>query len=82
MQLSIRLFANLAEMLGTSSLTYHVENRSLTTGKLKELLSASYPDAASQIAVSMVAVDQEYADDDTIINETADIAIIPPVSGG
>ncbi|MBA9088260.1 molybdopterin synthase catalytic subunit [Fontibacillus solani] len=82
MQLSIRLFASLAETLGATSLTYHVENKPLTAGKLKELLSASYPDAASQIAISMVAVDQEYAPDDTIINDAAEVAIIPPVSGG
>ncbi|MNE74687.1 ThiS family protein [compost metagenome] len=82
MQISIRLFAGLAEIIGTSSLSYHVEHQPLTVGKLKELLSSTYPNAASQIAISMVAVDQEYAPDDIIVDEASEVAIIPPVSGG
>lgn len=30
----------------------------------------------------MIAVNQEYADDDQLIQNTDEIAIIPPVSGG
>ena len=30
----------------------------------------------------MIAVNEEYGDDETVINEGDDIALIPPVSGG
>lgn len=82
MHITIRLFAGLAEVIGSSTLSFHVHDNSVTAGRLKELLSASYPDAAAQISVSLVAVDHEYAPDDTEISETSEVALIPPVSGG
>ncbi|WP_379136102.1 molybdenum cofactor biosynthesis protein MoaE [Paenibacillus sp. sgz500958] len=82
MHITIRLFAGLAEVIGTSSLPFHAAESPLTAGKLKEILSAAYPDASSQIAVSLVAIDREYAPEDTIILENAEVALIPPVSGG
>ncbi|NJJ40182.1 molybdenum cofactor biosynthesis protein [Paenibacillus apii] len=82
MQLSIRLFAGLAEVIGSQTLNFHVAEPPVTAGRLKELLSASYPEAAGQIAVSMVAVDREYAPEDTVIPESSEVALIPPVSGG
>lgn len=82
MHLTIRLFAGLAEMFGASSLDFHAHETPLTAGKLKELLAACYPDAEPQINVSLVAVDREYAPDDTVISAESEIALIPPVSGG
>ncbi|WP_405109795.1 MoaD/ThiS family protein [Paenibacillus sp. FSL K6-1217] len=82
MHISIRLFAGLAEIIGSSTLVFHAHESPLTAGRLKELLSASYPDASSQIGVSLVAIDQEYASDDTDITEGSEVAFIPPVSGG
>lgn len=82
MHMTIRLFAGLAEIFGASSLDFHVHETALTAGKLKELLAASYPDAAAQINVSLVALDHEYAPDDTVIAAESEIALIPPVSGG
>lgn len=82
MHITIRLFAGLAEVIGTSSLSFHIHEESVTAGQLKELLSASYPDAAAQIRVSLVAIDREYAPDDSRISEASEIALIPPVSGG
>lgn len=83
MHITIRLFAGLAEVMGASSLPFHAaEETALTAGRLKELLAASYPDAASQIRVSLIAVDREYAPDDLLIPEGAEVALIPPVSGG
>ncbi|MNO30502.1 Molybdopterin synthase catalytic subunit [compost metagenome] len=82
MHITIRLFAGLAEVIGSPSLSFHATEIPLTAGKLKELLSATYPDAASQIGASLIAIDREYALDDSIITESAEVALIPPVSGG
>ena len=82
MLFNIRLFAGLAEIIGHSSLSYEIDESAITAGRLKELLSASYPAAASLIAVSLVAINREYAADDSMVPETAEIALIPPVSGG
>ena len=82
MHMMIRLFAGLAEVIGTSSLSIDIQETSITAGKLKTLLAASYPDAASQIAVSLVAIDHEYAPEESVVPEGAEVALIPPVSGG
>ncbi|OKP87683.1 molybdopterin converting factor [Paenibacillus helianthi] len=82
MHMTIRLFAGLAEIIGSSSLAFHSHETPLTAGRLKELLSASYPDAAPQIKVSLVAIDHEYAPEDSVISESSEVALIPPVSGG
>ncbi|UQZ35872.1 molybdopterin converting factor [Paenibacillus sp. PK3_47] len=82
MHVTIRLFAGLAEVIGSSAITFHVHENSITAGKLKELLSAAYPDAAPQIHVSMAAIDREYAPEDALVTEASEVALIPPVSGG
>lgn len=82
MHITIRLFAGLAETIGSSSLSFQTTEIPLTAGKLKELLSVSYPAAASQIGASLIAIDREYAPDDSIITASSEVALIPPVSGG
>lgn len=82
MQISVRLFAGLAEVMGTSALAFDARESPVTARRLKELLSATYPEAAAQISVSMVAVNKEYAAEDTVIGKGAEVALIPPVSGG
>ncbi|AIQ46182.1 molybdopterin converting factor [Paenibacillus sp. FSL R7-0273] len=82
MEITIRLFAGLAEMFSASALKFEVPEAPLTAGGLKTLLAASYPEAAQQIHTSLVAVNHEYAPDDSSISPDAEIALIPPVSGG
>jgi molybdopterin synthase catalytic subunit len=82
MLLRIQLFAGLAERLQTSVLSFSVERSEITADELKIELSNSFPEAASQISVSFVAVNQEYAPGDFLITEGSEIALIPPVSGG
>lgn len=82
MHITIRLFAGLAEGIGSASFTFHTTENPLTAGMLKELLATTYPAAASQIHASLIAVNREYAPDDFIIIESSEVALIPPVSGG
>lgn len=82
MIINISLFAGLADRIGTSSLEFKCEVPELNADLLKQLLSEAYPDAASLIAVSFVAVNQEYAAGASPISEKDEVALIPPVSGG
>jgi len=52
-----------------------------TISNLKSELEKNYP-RLSQIASYMIAVNDEYATTDLIIDSKDEIAIIPPVSGG
>lgn len=82
MEIIISLFAGLADRIGTSRLTFTTTEASVTVDQLKEILTESYPAATSLIAVSFVAVNQEYARGEVLITSTDEVALIPPVSGG
>jgi len=82
MKLSIRVFAGLAEKMGSAVVDLESEVDSMTAGLLKELLAQKYPEAASTIAVSFVARNQAYARPEDAIFPGDELALIPPVSGG
>ncbi|MEK4662002.1 molybdenum cofactor biosynthesis protein MoaE [Priestia sp. FSL H7-0729] len=82
MKLTIQLFAGIAEHLNTSLLEFEYIGDIPTAADLKEKLSLAYPEAASQIKTSFLAVNQQYAPADTILSSEDELALIPPVSGG
>lgn len=53
-----------------------------TVGRLRRQLSEEVPELAPLMANMMFAVDTEYADDQSKIPPGAEVACIPPVSGG
>lgn len=52
-----------------------------TVAELKETLFENYPPLTGLRSI-FIAVNNTYADDQHLIKETDEIAIIPPVSGG
>lgn len=68
------------DILGSSSLAVELSGQG-TTGNLRQLLEERYP-RLKQLASYMVAVNNEYAIDEDVLNERDEVAIIPPVSGG
>jgi molybdopterin synthase sulfur carrier subunit len=61
--------------------TLEIANPILTVKNLRDEIHSAYPEF-SNIKGFMIAVNQEYATDDLQLNESDEIAIIPPVSGG
>lgn len=82
MQITIKLFAGLVDRIGSSVITLDLEGESPTASDLKKQLADTYPAAEALIAVSFVAVNQEYASPHHPITAADEIALIPPVSGG
>ena len=82
MKFTIQLFAGIAERLNTSQLDFECNGEMITASVLKEQLGQAYPEAASQIRSSFLAVNQKYAPADTILKADDELALIPPVSGG
>jgi molybdopterin synthase catalytic subunit len=82
MNFSLHLFAGLAEVFGTTELTWETDAPSVTAGMLKEGLARQYPQGAQAVKQSFVARNRAYAADDEILAEGDELALIPPVSGG
>ncbi|WP_341299459.1 molybdopterin converting factor subunit 1 [Lysinibacillus sp. FSL H8-0500] len=74
----ILLFAHLQEVVGESKLA--VELSHITVGQLKTWLEKQYPQLSLQSI--MVAINEEFATDTTMIQSGDTIAFIPPISGG
>ncbi|GLC87011.1 molybdopterin converting factor subunit 1 [Lysinibacillus piscis] len=76
--MEILLFAHLQEAIGQPKIT--VDLPACTVGELKAWMASHYPNVAVQQV--MVAVNEEFATDATVIEQEDTIAFIPPISGG
>ncbi len=80
MKYSIKAFGIAREIFGTSLLMVEL-NGPVTVGLLKTHLVGQYPKLAGLKSL-FIAVNQTYATDDQIVQDSDEIAVIPPVSGG
>ena len=79
---TILLFALAREKAGASTLTVDLAENP-TVGDLKKALAHACQALAPLVPTLRIAIDAEYAlDDDQIIPPGAELAAIPPVSGG
>jgi molybdopterin converting factor subunit 1 len=78
--IKVLLFAGIAEKLGQQQIV--VEQHDITVQYLREWLTEQYPAIAFDIERAMVAVNEEFAEDQTMLKMDDEVAIIPPVSGG
>ena len=74
----VLLFANLQEEAGRSEL--QIEKENITVAELKDIVATEYNLPVS--APIMVAINEEYANEDDMIQSGDVVALIPPVSGG
>jgi molybdopterin converting factor subunit 1 len=80
MNIYILFFGITSDFVGKSKLSYTIDQKS-TVKNLKKELTNLYPNL-SNIKEFAIAVNEEYAEDDLILNDGDVVAIIPPVSGG
>ncbi len=82
MRATVLLFALARERAGDSSLTVELPP-SPTVGDLKAALVRARPSLEPLLPSLRIAIDSEYADsNDQLIPPAAELAAIPPVSGG
>lgn len=79
--LTVLLFARPREIVGASSARLSVPAR-CTVRDVKEALGQAYPPLRALLPSCMIAVNEEYAEDDIVVCENDEIALIVPVSGG
>ena len=81
MKLHVRLFARARDLAGADRVAVELP-AGATVADLREQLAAQCPALADLIGKSAVAVDDEFAGDGHTLTDGAEIALLPPVSGG
>lgn len=76
--IEILFFASLRDSVGKSKITLQADQ--MTIKQLKEILLETYD--LPNLSQTMIAINEEYASDDSVINKGDIVAFIPPVSGG
>ena len=54
----------------------------MTVLALKERVAEDFPDLRQSMSSVLIAINREFAFDDAIIPDQAEVALFPPVSGG
>jgi molybdopterin converting factor subunit 1 len=81
MMVQVKLFAGARQRLGQSEVQIDLPDGA-TVGQLRQELTRQYGELSDLLPHIMFAVNQDYANDTSVIPANAEIAIIPPVSGG
>lgn len=77
----VKLFAGAKQVAGAPVVELELKSNA-TVADLRAALVDRYPDLALLVRRAMIAVDCEFAQDTCVIPAKAEVALIPPVSGG
>ncbi len=81
MIVTVHLFARAKDLAGKEMVKVEIPPKA-TIAALREKLTRDYPALQSLLERSALAMDNEFADDEKVIPEGSEIALLPPVSGG
>lgn len=77
----VLLFARARELAGVEAVEVHLPPNA-TVADLRASLAKQCERIAKLVERSAIAVNNEYADDSTKLPAAAEVALVPPVSGG
>ena len=81
MKAIVNLYAGAREAVGESEIEIEI-GVPCTIGQLRDLILIQYPALKPLLPHSLFAIEGEYSDNETVIPANAEVACIPPVSGG
>jgi molybdopterin converting factor subunit 1 len=81
MTITVKLFAAMRDLAGDDTATVELPDGA-TVGDLRRELGKQLPLARTLLNRSGIAVNQEIAENDRVVQATDEVAVIPPVSGG
>jgi len=81
MKIAVKLFAAAKQRAGRDAVEVELPSPA-TVAALRMALAAQHPNLASLLPHARLAINSDYAADHAVIPAAAEIAIIPPVSGG
>jgi molybdopterin converting factor subunit 1 len=77
----VQLFARARDLAGAGHVVVEL-HAGATVADLRRALAERYPPLAGFVDRCAVAVDTEFADDSQLLTPGAEVALLPPVSGG
>lgn len=81
MKIQVRLFARARDLVGANTLELELADGA-TVGDLRQRLAETCPRLRSLLEHSALAVNDELARDSSWLPPQAEVALLPPVSGG
>ena len=81
MTATVRLFARARDLAGVDRVSVPLPEGA-TAADLRRRLGAAYPALANLLPRCALAVNEEFAADDLPLPPGAEVALLPPVSGG
>jgi molybdopterin converting factor subunit 1 len=81
MTFHVRLFAGARDLAGASVVVLDLP-AAATVADLRRTLVAMHPAMAALVERSAVAINNDFADDQHVLPADAEVALLPPVSGG
>lgn len=82
MMVRVKLFAVARQRAGRDEVQVDLLAGPATVGDLRAALRERFPALAAVLPHVQVAVNNDYASERTVIPPEAEVALIPPVSGG
>ena len=85
MKIQVKYFASLRASLGVSEETLSFEQPALPVGFIRDHLIArggAYAEQLSDDKSLRIAVNFQLADDESLVDDGAELAFFPPVTGG
>ena len=79
--IKLLFFATIRDRAGTKSMEMDIPD-DMTIQGLKDKLSEDIPNLKESMKSVLVTIDREYAFDEAVVPQNAEIGMFPPVSGG
>jgi molybdopterin converting factor subunit 1 len=80
-RIKLLFFATLRDRAGARSMELDIP-ADLTVEGLKDKISNEFPNLRESMSSVLITINREYAFDDAVIPQGAELAMFPPVSGG
>jgi len=80
-RITLLFFATIRDRAGMKSMEMDVPE-DLTVQGLKDKIAEEYPNLKESMKSVLITIDREYAFDEAVIPQGAEMAMFPPVSGG
>jgi molybdopterin converting factor subunit 1 len=80
-KIKLLFFATIRDRIGARTLELDIPIE-MTIKDLKDKLSIDYPNIKEHMKSVLVTINREYAFDESVVPQDAEIGMFPPVSGG